>query len=66
MLLASGLRGPGFTSHVWTPSLGGGEGERLLVPWAGPPLGETARSAAGTAVAECLFLDSLLSPGPVL
>ncbi|CAM9533805.1 unnamed protein product [Rangifer tarandus platyrhynchus] len=26
VLLASGLRGPGFTSHVWTPSLGGGEG----------------------------------------
>ncbi|CAI9154926.1 unnamed protein product [Rangifer tarandus platyrhynchus] len=30
VLLASGLRGPGFTSHVWTPSLGGGEGPGSL------------------------------------
>ena len=66
-LLASGLRGPGFTSHVWMPSLGGGEGEHLLVLWAGPP--RSVRRPAlprGTVVAECLFLESLLSPGPVL
>lgn len=67
VLLASGLRGPGFTSHVWTPSLGGGEGEHLLAPWAGPP--RSVRRPAlprGTVVGECLFLDSLLSPGSVL
>lgn len=39
----------------------------LLAPWAGPP--RSVRRPAlprGTVVGECLFLDSLLSPGSVL
>lgn len=61
VLLASGLRGPGFTCHVWTHSSGRGCGGRLLL-LRGRPAAFSETLLCCTVATGCLLPDSLLFP----